>query len=82
MKKALTIKQRKEPTSTDYDSSSTNTDAPQLNLPRVETRLEMHQTGGLFDSLTTDRRVVSNPSPPEGSFYIQVNIERWSMLTM
>ncbi|KAI7970270.1 hypothetical protein EIK77_000272 [Talaromyces pinophilus] len=75
MKKALTIKQRKEPTSTDYDSSSTNTDAPQLNLPRVETRLEMHQTGGLFDSLTTDRRVVSNPSPPEGSFYIQVNIE-------
>lgn len=69
MKKALTIKQRKEPTSTDDDSSSTNTDAPQLNLPRVETRLEMHQTGGLFDSLTTDRRVVSNPSLPEGSLY-------------
>ena len=69
MKKALTIKQRKEPPSTDDDSSSSNTDAPQLNLPRVETRLEMHQTGGLFDSLTTDRRVVSNPaSPPEGSF--------------
>jgi hypothetical protein len=69
MKKALTIKQRKEPTSTDDDSSSSNTDAPQLNLPRVETRLEMHQTGGLFDSLTTDRRVVSNlASPPEGSF--------------
>lgn len=68
MKKALTIKQRKEPTSTD-DDSSCNTDAPQLNLPRVETRLEMHQTGSLFDSLATDRRVVSNPvSPPEGVF--------------
>ncbi|RAO67324.1 uncharacterized protein BHQ10_003336 [Talaromyces amestolkiae] len=67
MKKALTIKQRKEPTSTDDNSSSYDTDAPQLNLPRVETRLEMNQTGGLFDSLTADRRVVSNPaSPPEG----------------
>lgn len=69
MKKALTLKQRKEPTSTDDDSSSFDTDAPQLNLPRVETRLEMHQTGGLFDSLTADRRVVSNStSPPEGLY--------------
>ncbi|KAH8692189.1 hypothetical protein BGW36DRAFT_431411 [Talaromyces proteolyticus] len=38
-------------------------DAPQLNLPRVETRLDMHKTNGLFDPLTPapDRRVVSNP---------------------
>lgn len=37
-------------------------DAPQLNLPRFETQLEMHKTNGLFDPLTTpDRRVVSNP---------------------
>ncbi|KAE8548370.1 mother-specific HO expression [Talaromyces marneffei ATCC 18224] len=43
-----------------------DSDAPQLNLPRVETRLEIHQTNGLFDSMATDRRVVSNPAnPPE-----------------
>lgn len=36
-------------------------DAPQLNLPRFETQLEMHKTNGLFDPLTPDRRVVSNP---------------------
>ncbi|EED13398.1 conserved hypothetical protein [Talaromyces stipitatus ATCC 10500] len=49
--------------------NNNSSDAPQLNLPRVETRLEMHQTNGLFDSLTTDRRVVSNPSssPGEGA---------------
>lgn len=69
MKKALTMKQKKEPSSTDDDSSS-NPDAPQLNLPRVETRLEIHQTNGLFDSMATDRRVVSNPAnPPEGWSY-------------
>ncbi|OKL58604.1 hypothetical protein UA08_06102 [Talaromyces atroroseus] len=62
MKRALK-KQWKDQTADD-DSSSTIPDAPQLNLPRVETRLEMHQTNGLFDSLTTERRAVSNPSVP------------------
>ncbi|QKX55166.1 uncharacterized protein TRUGW13939_02258 [Talaromyces rugulosus] len=43
-------------------------DAPQLNLPRFETQLEMHKTNGLFDPLTPDRRVVSNPDsiPDDG----------------
>lgn len=50
-------------------------DAPQLNLPRFETQLEMHKTNGLFDPLTPDRRVVSNPGvvsnsdiTPDGSW--------------
>lgn len=63
MKKALK-KQRKDQMTDDDSSSTTTTDAPQLNLPRVETRLEMHQTNGLFDSLTTDRRAVSNSGAP------------------
>jgi hypothetical protein len=61
MKRALKKQRKDQPTD---DDSSSMIDAPQLNLPRVETRLEMHQTNGLFDSLTTDRRAVSNPSAP------------------
>lgn len=72
MKKAWR-RHRKDPMTDDASSTST-TDAPQLNLPRVETRLEMHQTNGLFDSLVPERRVVSNLSPPPEGQYTSVQI--------
>lgn len=38
-------------------------DVPRINLPHVETRLEMHQANGLFDPSTPDRHSASNLEP-------------------
>jgi hypothetical protein len=64
MKRAL----KKEDIVTDKALLSTP-DVPRINMPRVETRLEMHQANGLFDPSTPDRRTVSNPEPfSDGQF--------------
>lgn len=36
------------------DSSSTTTEAPQVNLPHVDTQLDMHQCNGFFEDEAGD----------------------------